>query len=115
MQFTLNTFSITQDSLPIAGTVAQRLLLKFGDPASNDLIVRDVDVKMRDLKSTTLTGGRLVLLNGAASLPVIAAVVHHVAHLFAVVAVYDPKLGGYVVAVSHDPDLVIGDILRESH
>lgn len=107
----MNTYSITQDSVPIAGTVAQRLLLKFGEPASNDLIVRDVDAQMRALKSTTLTGGRLVVLNGAASLPVIAAIVHHVAHLFAVVAVYDPKLGGYVVAISHDPDLAIGDIL----
>jgi hypothetical protein len=58
----LNTFSITQDSVPIAGTDAARLLLKFADPASNDLIVRDVDVLMRDLKSSGLTGGRLILL-----------------------------------------------------
>ncbi len=89
------------------------LRLAFADPAPNDRIVRDVDDIMRDLKNTGLTGGRLLLLNGAASLPVIAVIVHHVAHLFAVIAIYDPKLSGYVVVVSHDPDLELGDILRE--
>lgn len=110
----MTTFSIKQNSIVLTTGEAALLRLAFADPAPNDVIVRDVDVMMRDLKSTSLTGGRLLLLNGAASLPVIAVIVHHVAHLFAVVAIYDPKLSAYVVVLSHEPDFRIGDILRES-
>ena len=110
----LGSFSITRERADIAGGDATLLRLAFGEPATNDAIVREVDARMRELKSEGLTGGRIVVLNGAASLAVIAVIVHHVAHLFGAVAVFDPKLRGYIVVVSHDPALAVGDLLRES-
>lgn len=96
----------------MSGVDAVHLALSFGEAASNEAIVRDVDGRMRELKQTEVTGGRLVLLDGPASLPVIAAITHHVSHLFGAVGVYDPKLGGYVVAISHDPAFSIGTIVQ---
>lgn len=83
-----------------AEAVANGVLLRlaFGEPAQNDQIVRDA---VESLESLALTGGKTVYLNGPASLPVAVAIAHGVAHKFGEVAVYDPKLGGYVVAVSH--------------
>ena len=49
-----------------------------------------------------------MLLHGPASLAAVAVIVHHVAHLFGAVGVFDPKLNGYVVVVSHD------DVLPEA-
>jgi CRISPR-associated protein Csx3 len=76
--------------------------------------VRVVDARMRELKGEGLAGGRLVLLNGAASLAAISVIVHHVAHLFGAVGVFDPKLGSYVVVVSHDPVFQVGTLVREA-
>jgi CRISPR-associated protein Csx3 len=39
------------------------------------------------------------------------ALAHAVAHLYGYVACYDPKLQGYVVAISHDPSVRPGDLL----
>jgi CRISPR-associated protein Csx3 len=39
------------------------------------------------------------------------ALAHAVAHLYGYVACYDPKLQGYVVAISHDPSFRPGQLL----
>ncbi len=74
------------------------LKLSFGEPAQNDVIVKDAVAALQALE---LQGGKTVLLNGPASLPVAVAIAHEIGHLFAEVAVYDPKLGSYVVSISH--------------
>lgn len=79
--------------------------LAFGEPAQNDRIVCDAVAAM---KALNLKGGKLVRFNGPASLPVAMALCHAVAHIFAAVAVFDPKLQKYVVCVSHDPDHPVG-------
>jgi CRISPR-associated protein Csx3 len=107
----MTTFTIRHDTSRIAGTDATLLLLAFGEPATNDAIVREADRRMRELKDESLRGGMLVLLDGPASLAAVAVIVHHVAHLFGALGVFDPKLNGYVVAVSHDPAFVVGDVL----
>ncbi len=83
-----------------AESVANGVLLRlsFGTPAQNDQIVKDAVSALGEL---ALTGGQSVYLNGPASLPVACAIAHGVAHLFREVAVFDPKMAGYVVAVSH--------------
>lgn len=111
----MTTFSIAHQTTHLAGVEATLLRLAFGEPALNDAIVREVEQRMRELKSGGLQGGRLVLLNGAASLPVISVIVHHVAHLFGAVGVFDPKLNGYVVVVSHDPAFAVGSVLHEDN
>lgn len=84
------------------------LTLSFGAPAQNDQIVRDA---IAALRSCGLQGGKVVKLNGPASLPVAIAIAHEVGHLFGAVAAFDPKLGKYVVAVSHDPEFSVGDLI----
>lgn len=96
----MSTYNIVQD-----GDV---LRLSFGAQAQNDQIVRDAVAAVNALG---LTGGKVVKLNGPASLPVAIAIAHAVGHLFGAVAAYDPKMGKYVVAISHDPDFTIGDLI----
>jgi CRISPR-associated protein Csx3 len=84
------------------------LRLSFGTAAQNDQIVRDA---VAAIKALSLPGGKLIKLNGPASLPVAIAVSHEVGHLYAAVAAYDPKIGKYVVAVSHDAELSVGDLI----
>jgi CRISPR-associated protein Csx3 len=80
----------------------------FGSPAANtDIVPQAIEV----LAGLGLTGGQGIRFNGPASLPVAMALAHAVAHLFGFVACYDPKLSGYVVAISHDPEIHPGQLL----
>ena len=82
--------------------------LSFGDPAPNDRVVPDAIGAMAALK---LEGGKGVKLTGPCSLPAAIAIGHAVAHLFGFVAFFDPKLGQFVVCVSHDPGVRPGDLI----
>lgn len=84
------------------------LKVGFGDPASNDAIVKEVSAS---LKAMSLPGGPLLKINGPASLPVAVVIAHATVHLYGAVAVYDPKLGKYVVSVSHNPQYAVGDLI----
>lgn len=105
----MNSYIITKANVQVNGQAADLLTLKFGEPASNDVIVKDADAA---LSSLGLTGGKIVLLNGPASLPVAVNLSHGIGHLYGAVAVYDPKLQGYVVAVSHDKDYALGALIK---
>jgi len=88
------------------------LKISFGAPAQNDQIVRDVVARLAEMETAgELGGGGIIKLNGPASLPVAMVVCHKVAHIFGAIACFDPKLGKYVVAVSHDPAYAIGDLI----
>jgi len=97
--------SQTSMSAPNGGPV---FLLKvgFGDPATNAEIVPFVAENAPD------ANGAVLLINGPASLPVAMALAHKYAHVFGAVAAFDPKLSGYVVAISHDPELPVGKVLK---
>lgn len=84
------------------------LKIGFGQPGQNNDIVKEVEQK---LKAMSL-GGELVLINGPASLPVAVVIAHGICHLFAAVAVYDPKLSAYVVAISHTDKYSVGDLIH---
>lgn len=91
----------------------QILRVGFGDPAQNDVICRDAARLLEEMVSSgELTGGPVIKINGPASLPVAAVIVHAVCHLYGTVAVFDPKLGKYVVAVSHGPQWKVGDLME---
>jgi len=88
------------------------LRVGFGDPAQNDQICRDAARQLEELVSSgALAGGPVIKINGPASLPVACVIAHAVAHLYGAVAVFDPKLGKYVVAISHGPELTVGDLI----
>jgi len=84
----------------------------FGEPAQNDQICKDAYARLAEMvKSGELKGGELIKINGPASLPVACVIAHAVAHLYQAVGVFDPKLGKYVVAISHGDRYAIGDLI----
>ncbi len=88
------------------------LRVGFADPAQNDQIVRDAVSRLDEMVvDGTLAGGPVVKINGPASLPVAVAIAHAIGHLYEVIGVFDPKLGKYVVAVSHGKDHKPGDLI----
>jgi CRISPR-associated protein Csx3 len=85
------------------------LRVGFGEQAAeNDVIVREA---VREIRALGLPGGRGIKVNGPASLPVAFALCHEIGHKYGFVAVWDPKLKHYVVAVSHDPTVGLGALL----
>ena len=84
-----------------------KLVVGFGEPATNAEIVSEVDSEAPSLN------GQLLLINGPASLPVAFVIAHKYVHTFAAVACFDPKLGAYVVSVSHDPNYRVGQLVKE--
>lgn len=84
------------------------LKVGFGSPAQNDQIIKDA---IAGVKALDLQGGKVIKINGPASLPVAMALAHEVGHIYGVVAAFDPKMGQYVVAISHDPDYAPGDLI----
>jgi CRISPR-associated protein Csx3 len=83
----------------------------FGSQAANTAIVAEV---VGTLKSLALSGGPLLLIDGPASLPVAFVLAHATIHLYATVAVRDPKLQGFVVVASHGAHWQVGDLIPAS-
>ena len=102
------TYNITATPATAAATPATLLKVGFGDPAQNDQIVRDASALLDDLGEI---GGLLALVNGPASLPVAMVICHRLAHRFGAVACFDPKLSGYVVSVTHNPEFPLGTVI----
>jgi CRISPR-associated Csx3 family protein len=78
-------------------------------PADNNEIVRDVLTSCNELE--VQIHGKLLKINGRASLQVVSVITHQLAHVVKVLAVYDPKLVGYVVTVSHSKEFKVGDVI----
>ena len=84
----------------------------FGTPAQNDQICRDAKVRLEELIETgSLPGGSVLKITGPASLPVAVVIAHSVIHLYEAVAVFDPKMAKFVVAVSHGGAHQVGDLI----
>ncbi|WP_013324926.1 CRISPR-associated protein Csx3 [Gloeothece verrucosa] len=89
------------------------LKIGFGTPAQNDQIVQDAAKRLQEMiQQGELKGGKILKINGPASLPVACVITHKVAHLYGAIAVYDPKLGKYVVCITHDPNYQLGDLIN---
>lgn len=104
------SYIITSTPTTVASSPADLLRIGFNpaEPAGNDVLVRDAEQALANLG---LQGGKMALLNGPASLPVATVLTHRLAHIYGVLAVWDPKMSGYVVAVSHDPAFHVGDVI----
>lgn len=84
------------------------LRVRFGASASNDVLVKEAAEVISNL---ALPGGPLLLIDGPMSLPVAFVIAHAVGHRYGAVAVRDPKLSAFVVAITHDPHRPLGDLL----
>ena|SRR6056297_3294368 len=87
------------------------LKIGFGEPAQNDVLVKDASANLASIIKD-VKGQSLLLVNGPASLPVAFALCHQLAHIVGSIGVFDPKLNKYVIAVSHNPDYSVGDLIE---
>ena len=90
------------------------LRISFGEPSSNDQIVKDAVARLDAMqKAGELSGGGLLKVNGPASLPVAMVLGHKLSHLFEAIACFDPKLNKYVVTISHspNPEYAVGNLI----
>ena len=100
----MDTYIITLD-----GDV---LRIGFGVPANNDVIVRDVANRLDEMcDGGELQAGRLVKVDGPASLPVAMVLADKLSDLFDVIACFDPRMNRHVVVISRDPMLAIGTLI----
>ena len=101
-------------NVSVANTQENVITLKIGfdEPGSNDEIVVDAKAAVEAVSEAVM--GKTVLLNGPASLPVAFVLAHTLNHICPAVAIFDPKMGKYVVAVTHTSDYKVGELLQPS-
>jgi CRISPR-associated protein Csx3 len=88
------------------------LKIGFEEAAQNDQIVRDAAARLAEMSNSgELSGGRLIKINGPALVPVACVLVHKVSHLYGAVGVFDPQVGKYVIAITHNPEYNLGDLV----
>lgn len=86
--------------------------------ATGDQIVRDAWLQLQQLiNSGQLSGGSLLKIHGRSSVLLSYVLAHELGHLYEVIAVSDPRIGGekqnrYVVTISYSPDYAVGDVLE---
>jgi CRISPR-associated protein Csx3 len=82
--------------------------------ANNDEFVKYVDKHLSLMTSGGVFGGRLLLINGSCSLPIMAVIAHKLGRMYGAIAVFDPKLQSYVVSIAHGGSLAVGDLVKLS-
>ncbi|HLP89889.1 MAG TPA: CRISPR-associated protein Csx3 [Nostocaceae cyanobacterium] len=88
------------------------LQIGFGQPAQNDQIVKDAAVRLEEMaRLGELSGGQLLKINGPVSIPVAFVLAHKLAHIYGAIGFYDPKLGKYVICITHNPVYQLGDLI----
>jgi CRISPR-associated protein Csx3 len=88
------------------------LRVSFGTPAQNDQIVKDAATRLEEMaRSGELAGGQLLRINGPISIPVAFVLAHKLAHIYGAVGFFDPKLGKYVICITHNPAYNLGDLI----
>jgi len=92
-------------------TATDMLKVSFGAESENDRKVVDAKTQLDALAEAGELQGELIKINGPASLPVAMTIAHAVAHTFGAVACFDPKVGGYIVAIAHGGKYAVGDVI----
>lgn len=106
----MTTYNVTATPASTPGYTVVRIGFNPDRPASNTDLVVDATAAANAVRDQV--AGTVACLNGPASLPVAVALAHVFLHVCPAVAVWDPKLQAYVVAVSHDPAHVVGDTFK---
>jgi CRISPR-associated protein Csx3 len=106
------TFNVTRQPVLVDGNAADLFKIGFGTPADNSAIVRDAETAVTS--AIDGKGGKLALVSGPASLPAAIVLGHKLVHMFGAVAIFDPKMDAFIVAVSHNPDFATGDTIANA-
>ncbi|MDB9373419.1 CRISPR-associated protein Csx3 [Nodularia sphaerocarpa] len=88
------------------------LRVRFGETAQNDQIVKDAAARLEEMTTSgELTGGQLLKINGPISIPVAFVLAHKLSHIYGAIGFFDPKLGKYVISITHNPAYKLGDLI----
>ncbi|CEJ48085.1 CRISPR-associated protein Csx3 [Umezakia ovalisporum] len=88
------------------------LRVSFAEPAQNNQIVQDAALRLEEMSTLgELSGGQLLRINGPISIPVAFVLAHKLAHIYGAIGFYDPKLGKYVICITHNPTYKLGDLI----
>ncbi|GAX37388.1 CRISPR-associated protein Csx3 [Nodularia sp. NIES-3585] len=88
------------------------LRVRFGEPAQNDQIVKDAAARLEEMTTSgELTGGQLLKINGPISIPVAFVLAHKLSHIYGAIGFFDPKIGKYVISITHNPAYKLGDLI----
>ncbi|MBW4565953.1 MAG: CRISPR-associated protein Csx3 [Mojavia pulchra JT2-VF2] len=94
------------------------LKVRFGKPANGDQIVQDAAARLDQMLALgELSGGKLLKIDGPASVAVSYLIAHKISHLYGAIAVFDPKIGkpgykAYIIAATHSPAYKLGEIIE---
>ncbi|MEO0969554.1 MAG: CRISPR-associated protein Csx3 [Cyanobacteria bacterium J06639_18] len=90
----------------------ETLQVNFGESSQNDDIVKDVVARLEEMNSMgKMTGGQLLKINGPIFIPVAFVLAHKVSHMYGAVAVFDPKIGKFVICITHNPVYKLGELI----
>ena len=106
----LYNIKISDTNADVGDNIIVKLIdISFGEQASNDKIVKELQETVKRFKKEV--SGSLLLVNAPASLPVNSFLTHAFCHLAKAMGFYDPKLNAYLVTITHDPQFKIGDLI----
>jgi CRISPR-associated protein Csx3 len=86
--------------------------------AEGNQIVADIAARIEEkINSKELRGGKFIKINGNMTVAGCYVIASHLAHLYATIAVFDPKLGSpgidrYIVSIQHGSKHQIGSVLE---
>ena len=90
----------------------ETLQVNFGEAGQNDDIVKDAAARLEGMTSMgKMTGGQLLKINGPISIPVAFVLAHKVSHIYGAIAVFDPKIGKFVICITHNPAYKLGNLI----
>ena len=106
----MSFYKIEKTGASFNGAAVDVLKVGFADPEKNPAIVRDAVAKLNALaESEPNYGGKIVFVNGPASLPAAMVIAHALAHRYGAVACFVPPEKRYVVAIAHGGEYAPGD------
>jgi CRISPR-associated protein Csx3 len=94
------------------------LKVRFGQPGNGDQVIRDAAARLDEmLASGELVGGKLLKIDGPASVAVSYLIAHKISQLYGAIAIFDPKIGrpGYktfITAISQTPAYKVGELIE---
>jgi CRISPR-associated protein Csx3 len=96
------------DTMAIGGAI-----FSPSNHANHERAVQSTSQQLQRLRREGKLGGNLLCIaQEITSLPAAIALSHEVAHLYGAIAVYDAKVGKYVICITHHSDYKLGDWIK---
>ena len=106
----MSSYKFSHSFVDINSKLGTLFEVGFADPAKNDLKVRTLNDIIVELEGYEARGS-LALVNGSAALSVANELTPCLARKFEMVAYFNLKSVGYVVAISNDPNFRVASVI----